>query len=93
MKKITFLFLLCTFNAFAQFVVNTPYTDSGNHFLYNGNLYFANNSYTTFTFSKYDGTSATSIPNPSGMLGTYQGNPITYNGKFYFKFGSNFLGK
>ena len=93
MKKITFLFLLCTFNAFAQFVVNTPYTDSGNHFLYNGNLYFANNSYTTFTFSKYDGTSATSIPNPSGMLGTYQGNPITYNSKFYFKFGSNFLGK
>ena len=93
MKKITFFFLLCTFNAFAQFVVNTPYTDYGDHFLYNGNLYFANNSSNAFTFSEYNGTIATPIPNPSGVVGTYLGNPITYNSKFYFKFGSNFLGK
>lgn len=93
MKKITLFLLLCTFNAFAQFIVNTSYVDSGNHFLYNGDLYFSDNSFTAFAFSKYDGTLSTPIPNPSGILGTYVGNPITYNSKFYFKFSNNFLGK
>ena len=93
MKKITFFFLLCTFNALSQFIVNTSYIDYGNHFLYNGNLYFSDNSTTAFAFSKYDGTTATPIANPSGIIGNYQGNPITYNNKFYFKFTNNFLAK
>ena len=93
MKKITFLFLLCISNSFAQYIVNTVNSDLGNHFIYNGNLYFTNNLGASYTFSKYDGTTVYPIPNPSGVSGIYQSDPILYNGDFYFKFSGNFLAK
>ncbi|MBP6556809.1 MAG: T9SS type A sorting domain-containing protein [Flavobacterium sp.] len=93
MKKITLLFLICITNSYAQFIVNTTHTDLGNHFVYNGNLYFSNNLGSSYTFSKYDGTTVTPISNPSGVTGIYQSDPILFNGDFYFKFSGNFLAK
>jgi len=86
MKKITFLFLLCGYINYAQYIVNTTYTDSGNHFVYNGNLLFSGNvGGTAPVFAKYDGVTATAVENPSGFTNGYSGFPISYNLDLYFK--------
>lgn len=94
MKKITLLFLLCITNSFAQYIVNTNYTDDGGHFVYNGHLIFSGNvGGTNPVFAKYDGVTATSVVNPSGFTNIYTDYPISYNGEFYFKASpGNFLG-
>lgn len=95
MKKITLLFLFFITKSFAQYIVNTSYTDGGNHFVYNENLLFSGNvGGVSPVFAKYDGVTATAVENPSGFTNVYIDYPISYNGDFYFKASpGNFLGR
>lgn len=87
--------LLISIETFSQYIVNTVYDDGGKHFIYNGNLLFQGNpsAAPNYAFSKYDGSTASSVLNATGNTNVYQDTPIEYNGSFYFKATGNILGK